>query len=70
MRPVHTTPHPVRPGYSANYYGVICAMCYAPIPEWHPDPGMVAITDAYGGELGVTTPPSHPDPIRCRSCRP
>lgn len=58
-------PHPIRPGYTQTWRGVICWVCGDPIYEAHPDPppSMVKRTAADGSTLGWTN-----SITRCERC--
>ena len=69
--PPGTLPHPVRPGHTLRWHGVICCSCYERVYEERPGPEMAEVLAADGSVLGRTRQPAgdHTGTL-CRSCRP
>lgn len=54
-------PDPIR------FRGVVCAVCYAPIPDRSPSPSDTPVNNAAGQRIGVT---SYQPQLRCPQCQP
>ena len=61
----------VRPGEALVARGVICSTCFAPLPEWSPDPSWRRVFAADGSLLGVTRfeTAGGVGGIRCAACQ-
>ena len=66
MRALAEVPHPVRPGYTARWYGVVCAGCWGPLYERTPDPSMRTIRRSDGSLVGYVE--TSPDAATCQAC--